>query len=139
MEVTEAKAWVYAALHANSSLVALVGDRIWQDEAPQNPTHPYILYGTFTRPFNVLGADGKRLMTNAPLEVRVIVKGQPSAAQKQAADLADSVLTNVRSAVSNGHTISAVQERQIDEPMYDAANTRYHHMGGVYRLFVFKS
>jgi len=49
---------LYAALSGNAGLTALIGTRLYPNEAPQDPTLPYIVYYEFATP-------REQLMSNA--------------------------------------------------------------------------
>jgi hypothetical protein len=41
---------LYAALSGNAGLTALIGTRLYPNEAPQDPTLPYVVYYEFATP-----------------------------------------------------------------------------------------
>lgn len=134
-EVSEAFKLSYGLLHADAQLVALVGDRIYQAQAPQGLTGLYIL-GDMIPGADVWGVGGVRLLSDFLIRWRVIRKGQVSADQRSADARMDAVLTNVRAASSGGYVFSVVRERPHSSDTRDEANNIYAERGGLYRYYV---
>ncbi len=136
-EITEAKNWIYDALYADLTLRAIIADRIYQDVAPQGSALPRIIYNYMGGgDVNALGT--ARLMTTPLFQIRIVTQGFPSAAAKTADGLMDAVLQNMRVTTSGQYVISAQRETPVDRVEYDANNTRFSNIGGLYRLYISK-
>lgn len=134
-EVSEAFKLSYGLLHGDAQLVALVGERIYQAQAPQGVTGLYIL-GDAIPGQDVWGVGGIRLSSDFLIRWRVIRKGQVNADQRSADARMDTVLTNVRASTSGGLVFSIVRERPYTSDTRDEANNIYAERGGLYRYFV---
>jgi hypothetical protein len=138
-EVQQAKKWIYDALHGNSDIAAAVSTRIYSGRAPGSPASrvfPYIIFN-FQGGTNVNGLGTVRLLARPLFQVRVVTKGDPTAAVRKVDKRIDDVLGTAVYQPSGDYYFTAEQEQPIDREETDlATGDVYWNLGGLYRLYI---
>lgn len=137
-EIQEAKNWIYDKLAANTDITGVVSTRIFADHYPGTRVFPYILFNHMAST-DVDGLGTVRVITSALFQVRAVVQGAPNANAKLVDKRIDDVLQVQVSQLSGDFYFSSRREGTIDRPEYDAANQRYHNLGGLYRVWIGKA
>lgn len=136
-EIQEAKNWIYDKLSANADITAVVGTRIFADHYPGTRVFPYVLYNTMSDT-DLKGVGRNRIANDALFQVRCVCQGAPSADAKKVGKRIDDVLQNQANQLSGEFYFSSERAGEVDRPEFDATNTRYHNLGGLYRVWIAK-
>lgn len=134
-EIQEAKNWIYDKLSANGDITTLVGTNIFADHVFGARPARYVLYNLMAST-DIDGLGTNRIITSALFQVRGVVQGGPDANAKKLDKRIDDVLQFQVHQLSGDFFFSSRREGTIDRPEYDAANVRYHNLGGLYRVWI---
>lgn len=134
-EVQQAKKWIYDKLSANVDIAAAVGTSIFADSVPTPRPARYILYNLMAAT-DVDGLGTNRLITSALFQVRQVNQGTPDTTARLLDKRIDDVLQVQVSQLSGDFYYSSRRESVVDRAEYDAANVRYHNLGGLYRVWI---
>ncbi len=125
---------LFNALSASSALKAIVGERIYHQQAPEGARFPYVIFaksaGTKTRALKV-GAQIKRDVWL----VKVIDRSTSSKVAEEAADAIDALLDEGAFTVS-GKTVIDVHHVGDIEYVENDGDQEYRHTGGRYGVVV---
>lgn len=134
-EVQQAKKWIYDKLSANADITTAVGTSIFADSVPTPRPTRYILYNLMAAT-DVDGLGTNRIITSALFQVRGVNTGTPDTTARLLDKRIDDVLQVQVSQLSGEFYYSSRRESVVDRPEYDAANVRYHNLGGLYRVWI---
>lgn len=140
-EIQECKNWIYDKLAANSDITGAVSTRIFADHYPGAASarvFPYILFNAMAGT-DVQGLGTSRQATTALFQVRAVCQGAPNSTAKLIDKKIDDVLQVQVTQLSGDFYFSSRREGSIDRAEYDAANNRYHNLGGIYRVWITKT
>ena len=137
-EIQEAKNWIYDKLVANADIASVVSTRIYADNYPGTRVFPYILYN-WQGGGDLRGVGKKRLASEPLFQIRVVTIGAPDTNAKLVDKRLDDVLEASANDLSGDYYFTASREGFVDRPEYDSANTRYHNLGGIYRIWITKT
>ena len=133
-ESIPADAFIYGRLNAAT---ALVGSRIYADEAPQGATPPYIVFNVMGGFDDLTEVGATRVWANLLYLVKVIGLGTSYTALQTTADAIDTRLNRTSGAVGSTHYVdSCVREQPFRMPETTPSGVSYRHIGGLYRLKV---
>ena len=134
IEVLRAYEWIQSTLSADATLAALVGSRIYSEQAPQERVMPFVVFnlqgGTDLRAVGTV-----RVYNNSLYQVKGVTQGRDYATGKSIADRIDVLLHGAAGNTSDGSILGCVRE----QPLVFAENdggVEYRHVGGLYRLYV---
>jgi len=134
LESSAAAQFIYTKLAADSALTAIVGSRIYDQEAPQNATYPYVVF-SFLSGVDLPVAGGGRLWSNMLFLVEAV--GHVSSFGGNlgtAAARIDAVLQASNGSVTDG-TISACVREENFRMVEELAGEQYRRIGGRYRIY----
>lgn len=139
-ELQAVERFLVSTLRADDAVAALVGTRVYAYQVPENGTFPCVLVALNTAlDTNAVGAD-QRLFTRATYLVKAISKQRGSMAEADAIAAAlDAALVGQTGTVEIGDTTYDVRGCYRAQPVrlvMGAADTRYNHVGGFYRMHV---
>jgi hypothetical protein len=140
-EIQEAKNWIYDKLAANTDITGVISTRIYADTYPgafSSRTYPYILYNLMASS-DVGGLGTVRVITSALFQVRAVCQGAPDTNTKLIDKRIDDVLQVQVVQLSGDFYFSSRREGAIDRAEYAADNTRFHNLGGLYRVWIGKT
>lgn len=144
-EEQAAAKWLRTTLAAETDVTDLVGTRIYDTEAPQSPTYPFVVFSMQAaadrkRP----GANG-RMMSRALWLVKAVTQGSAESGYA-AADALYNAVDAALVATTGNLTISgqeyAIQSCFRTQPvrgMETEKSVRYCYVGGIYRVLVHAS
>lgn len=137
-ELNAADKWIYTALSGDAQLTAIVGPRIYAEQAPQGAALPYVVFN-FQGGADLMSVGPYRVWTNALMLVRGIAETASYAGSLATiADRIDAILHAQSGSNVDGVVYAAVRERPFRMP--EMGNGRqFRHAGGIYRLWVQKS
>lgn len=130
--------WLYSTLSAGTALVAVVSTRLYRHHAPQGAVVPYVVF-RYEGGHDVAGVGTARVMTEGVYQVRATGLWADYATIKSAADQIDTLLQGA-SGTTSDTTIAACVREEVFE-LNDLADDgqSYAHVGGLYRLTVYKT
>lgn len=139
-ELQAVETFLATTLLADAGVTALVGTRVYAFQVPEGATYPCVLFApNAASDRNAVGAD-VRLFTRATYLVKAISKQRGSMAEADAiASAVDAALQGVRGTVEIGGTTYDIRGLYRTEPVrlvMGAADERYNHVGGLYRMHV---
>jgi hypothetical protein len=144
-EIQEAKNWIYDKLAANSDITSVVSTRIYADTYPgafSTRTFPYILYNLMAAT-DIDGLGTVRVITSALFQVRAVDEPGRSGFSWDNFKLVDKRIDDVLQVqvtqLSGDFYFSSRREGAIDRAEYAADNTRFHNLGGLYRVWIGKT
>lgn len=137
-ELFAAETWLYSVLAADASLAAVVGERIYSEQAWQTdplPAMPIVLFQMLSGN-DLRGVGAVRVWVDAVYVVRGISDEDGyGGSLKTIADRIDAVLHAASGSNAEGTVVECVRDRPFKMP--ETINGRvYRHLGGVYRLHV---
>lgn len=122
-------------LKADAKVSALVGERIYPNQAKAGVDRPYIIYGT-----NAGRNDNSTAITH--VKTRMLVKGVSEIYAKalEVADAIHEVLDhdeaeeNANAVITPGWRVIFLEEEEPEDYIENVSQTQLYHAGGVYRL-----
>ncbi len=130
--------WIYSKLSADSQLAALVGTRIYQRQADQGVSYPYVvilkLSGTDSNTIS-----GDRVMANLLFLVKGVTEGNNAGNALESINARiDALLQKSRNqSVSKGQILACTRESDFELLENDPKSAKqWLHLGGSYRLLV---
>lgn len=144
-EISRIEAWLYARLSGDTGaggLAGLVNNRLYPYQATQGATYPLVIY-SLQAGRDVQGLGTNRVMTRPLYLVKVISKGAPNDAARNAADRIDELL-NVASSVKDGYVFSSRRVQSIsylesDTMQMANVTANFRHVGGLFRIECYPS
>lgn len=134
VESVIAERWLNATLKGDTALMALVGNRVYGEVAPENAPLPHIIFmsrsGTSWRVMRP-----QRLGSTLEYVVKVVGKGASYVALNEAATRIAALLDGKRGAAEGGHVLSSAHIQPVAYPE-TSQGVQYRHLGGLYRLNV---
>lgn len=138
-EIEQAKKWIYDSLVANTDITAAVSTRVYSDYAPEAPAsrvYAYLLY-EFLGGVDVDAIGTTRIFARPLFQIRLVIKGRPTTAQRKAAKRLDDVLQVTQAVVSGEFIFSARREQPVNRTETDSATgQQYLNLGGLYRVWI---
>lgn len=129
--------WIYGTLTADTALAAVVGTRVYADQAPQTTpavTMPVVVF-QWQGGADLMVIGGVRVWTNAVYLIRGIDEAQTWGGDlKTIADRIDAVLHRGSGTNADGVVYAAVREQPFRMPE-TAGGKSYRHLGGLYRIY----
>lgn len=124
---------IASTLKADAAVGALVGDRIYEEEAPSDASKPFVIF--FLQTGDDRGQVGReqRLFSRPLYCVKAISEGASFAAADAIMDAVDAALTGSRSEAGGYSVFAFYRERAIRKPE-TARGRRINHVGGLYRV-----
>lgn len=129
--------WLYGKLTADAPLTALVGDRIYSDMVPFEPTFPVVVYQQQSA-LDVIGVGSARIMVDTLYVVKVIGQVVSYSDIQAIADRFDTVLQGSNGVVADAYIEGVVREEILRFTEVDQG-LPYRQLGGMYRIFVSKN
>lgn len=139
VEVVSVDQWIYEALEADGQLAAVVGSRLFADQAPQDASLPYVLWQMQSPQPDTVGVGGVRILTNMLWLVKVVDQTESYAGLlKAAADRIDEVLCGLAGQTVGGVTVDSCVRVQPFRMVEDESGGRqYRHLGGIYQIVAY--
>lgn len=123
----------------DEAVAALVGDRIFEDEAPQGTAFPYVIVSqNRARVLNAQGADA-RIHVRPAFLIRATVQDESYADADALASAVDAALTGAKGTATVGDTTYHIRGVFQTSPVrYPTSKdgVHYRHSGGIYEAFV---
>lgn len=136
-EIPKIDRWIYEALASDNQIAAIVGDRIYRDQAPEAAAYPFLIF-SFSDGEAINGMGTCRVMTRARYLVKVVNLDSIDSNARTLADRIDEIIgTATRAVHSQDSTIrfSARLESPISYTEAAANSGRnYRHLGGLYTI-----
>lgn len=129
-----AEQWLYAAIVADTTLHAVVGDRVYKGPAVAQPTYPCIVVDqTASEAIPTLG-DSDALQ-DSEFEVTIVAQTEDDTSVSAVADRLDTLLDNVQATqgTSLTHVFRVQKVREVNDATIEGTY-RYLRMGGAYRF-----
>lgn len=124
--------WAESALLANSTVTDAVGDRIYEDRAPDDAEYPFIVY-SLASSNDVLGLGTQRVMASTILTVKVVAEATRAVMKPLAAAMADALTLASGATTPDGSVFAAVRQSEIGyTENVNGRNIR--HMGGEFLI-----
>jgi len=131
-EVLLVDRWLYELLTSDSTLVGLVGGRVYGYLGEQDGALPYVLY-SYQGGHDVRGNGPTRFMVSLLYQVKVVGVGASFQPLREIADRLDRILQGASGTVSGGRVLVCVREQPINFPEVDNGVV-YRHVGGLWRI-----
>jgi hypothetical protein len=133
MEITTVNAWLYSVLSGDPALQGLIGNRIYEQPAPEEAEYPMIVFQA-QAPADVNSLQGYRVMSGGVWLVRAVGECTSYEPLREIADRIDALLHKASGeAPGMGTVLSCVREAPF--AMVETDNERqYRHLGGLYRV-----
>lgn len=135
LEPSAAAQFIYGKLSADTALTAVVSTRIYNQEAPQNATYPFVVF-SFLSGIDYPIAGGGRLWTNMLWLIEVVAKTSSFGGDlKTAAGRLDAALQATSGSVTDGAVSACVREEAFQLAEVGPGGEQYRRLGGRYRIF----
>lgn len=126
--------WLFTTLKNDATLDPLIADRVYGYRPPTGATFPVIVFN-FQAGRDIQGNGVHRNMTRPLYQIKAIVRGSLSTAQRDIANRVDDIVQNIESVAFEGFIFSARREQPIAyAEQGDDAEQRFFHLGGIYRI-----
>lgn len=137
-ELSRIERWITYALSNDTQLAAVVGSRIYHDQAPERADYPLVLFSLqFGQDVNGVGTC--RILSRDTYQVKVVSR-EANDAFRTAADRIDEVIGKARAAQHPSDLsfkFSGQRTGPISYTEPDPDSSRfYRHLGGLYRIDV---
>jgi hypothetical protein len=116
--MADGSAWIYSVLTGSTSLAALVGTRIYRDEAPENTAFPFVVIQQIDA-VPVQNAFADRLMDGERWQVKAVNKATSYTTVNSIAALVETLLHKTR----GSNVLSSVLEFKMPMSEKDNGNT----------------
>jgi hypothetical protein len=135
-ELSKTERWIYHALSTDAQLAAVVGTRIYHDQAPETASVPYVIFD-YQFGEDVNGVGTCRLIARNTYQVKVISRENDDNT-RLVADRIDEVIGKaVRAQHPSDLTFKFSGRRtspvSYTEPARDSSRF-FRHLGGLYRI-----
>ena len=129
--------WLYETLIGDVSLSAIVGTRVYSDEAPPNAIFPYLQWNLISA-VDIKGQSTFRIMANCLYVVKLVGKSTTYGSLMPASDRMHTLIDGKGGdTVAGDHVYSCSREEPYRLTEY-VSGVSYRHLGGVFRIFVQK-
>jgi hypothetical protein len=137
-EIHRAQKWIRGKLAGDAQITAVVGTRIFADQARELADFPYVLFAMQTGGQDTRGVGTVRLMSLPLFQIKVVTDGPPSADVYTVADRIDELFQNAVTEISDSFVFSSRRESPVEypEPKRDSSEF-FVHYGGSYRLYIY--
>lgn len=125
-------------LQGDATLTSLVGNRIYEYQAPKGTTFPYIVFYNQTAPRDIRGVGTATIMTDTLYAIKAIDQSTSYSTVKAINQRIHELLHGIQAVVGiaqQGTVVGIVREEAIKYPEVDSGK-HYRHLGGLYRIFV---
>jgi hypothetical protein len=120
-------------LSNDNGIKAIVSQRVYREQAPQNATFPYIVFGLMSGiDRNMLGP--VRAFTRGQYMVKAVTVGEGFATADDIMDLVDTLLQD-KSLTVSGYRVMPIHREEMFRYTETIGGVRYNHFGFIYRFF----
>ena len=116
--MSDGSAWIYATLLADTALAAIIGTRIYRDEAPEGTTFPFVVMQQIDA-VPVQNAFNDRLMDGERWQIKAVNKANDYTTVNLIAALVEALLHKQR----GSNVLSSVLEFKMPMSEKDNGNT----------------
>lgn len=134
-ESMTAARWIYSTLAADATITAAVTNKIFDNEAPQGVTTPYIIFQQYVPSRSSLGLGAVRIKENVQYVVKLVQVTNSYSAMEAVADRIDELLHAKQTTIASGVILSCVRLNEIKYAEPDEGVV-FRHLGGIYALEV---
>jgi hypothetical protein len=127
--------WIVQTLKADATIVAAVGAKVFDTQAPQGTVAPYILVEEY-RSNDIMGVGPIRFKADLQYIVKYVKQTQSFVEMEPVAERIDALLHVGSGAPSGGGTILACQRVRTLKYSEPDEGLEYRHLGGIYFLQV---
>jgi hypothetical protein len=124
--------WIWATLHGDAALAALVGERIVNALEDVEVATPYVVF-TLASPRDIQVTGGVRTEVEAIYDVKAVTKGASWSAVAPIARRLDELLVTEHTVTTPTGTLTCRRDRIIQYPER-TEGVQLRHLGGVYRI-----
>jgi hypothetical protein len=132
LEVDVAEEWIFNTLSGDATLKGLVGDRIFNTEAPQTAAFPFVIYQNMSA-MDYAAVGAVRIWTNQVFMVKVVGDTVDYSTLKTIVARIDALLHRSSGSTADG-TVWAVVREQILNQAENVNGHQYRHRGGLFRV-----
>lgn len=134
LEVLDAAAWLEATLAGDAALAALATGGVWEDVAPPEATHPFVVHQLLANSDDLL-ASGDRVIVAATFVVKAVTEAESYVPLIPLARRIDELL-HLAAIADAGDDSTLAGARRVSTVRYPTveAGRQYRHLGGTYRL-----
>jgi hypothetical protein len=124
---------ITTTLKGDSTMSAMISNRIYREQAPQNATYPLVVFGLMSAADrNMLGP--VRAFTRGQYMVKAITTGDGFATADDIMDRVDAILQDKRLTVS-GYRVMPLYREEIARYVETIGGVRYNHYAFIYRFY----
>ncbi|MEO6467500.1 MAG: DUF3168 domain-containing protein [Acidimicrobiia bacterium] len=132
-ELTRVDQWIYQTLTADSALTAIVGTKVFVDNAPQGTAFPFVVF-SLEYATDVVTHSHTRIMVDSVWRIRVNKASESyDSEMRSAADRIDVLFDRTSGSAGEAQIFSSVREEPYKRPLIDDGK-QYRALGGIYRV-----
>lgn len=133
LEAASAEEYLYATLHGDATLAALVPNGIWNTQADEDTPYPIVVFQLMSA-LDTSAVGANRIWTDMVYLVKAIGQTADPGALDPIAARIDALLHRASGSASDGTVWAIVREQVIRMPE-NVAGRFYRHSGGMYRIY----
>jgi hypothetical protein len=130
-ESTLADTWLYATLHGDATLMALITG-VYADIAPLNATFPHVVFALQDAP-EIQSINGTTILVAGTYLVKIVGEGPSYTALDPAYSRVHALLHRQHSSSASGYVYGCARE-EIVRYAETVDGKQYRHLGGLYSL-----
>lgn len=136
IETSVVAQWLVGRLSGDAALAAIIGDRVWDNDAPQDSDEPYVVF-SYAGGSDLVTVGAGRVYHSARYSIKVVAQADSRDEVEAAANRMDELLhpAGPNLPIAGGELVSCIREDIIDYTESEEGR-RYKHLGGTYRLKV---
>lgn len=132
-ELTRVDQWIYERLTGDSALTAIVGTKVFVDNAPQGTAFPFVVF-SLEYAADVVSHNHTRIMVESLWRIRVNKASESYDNEMQAvADRIDVLFDRTSGTAGGAAIFSSVRDEPYKRPLIDEGK-QYRALGGLYRV-----
>lgn len=143
-EIDRIDQFVVTKLGADAQLVALVGTRVYKDQAPADAVFPLVIFRSYDGP-DTTANGGRRVMVSPLYQVfgvdieggSGVASSNAKVAVKNIADRIDAVLQAASGDAGSDAYVSQVLRERTYDMTSEESGVLYRYLGGFYRVWAY--